>query len=123
LRKDYNVTPFVPFVYEPAWYEREYEKAKTDYRLKRVENKQHPKRSDSDAPWRLPFLSLAKIPSPSKFLAIKSSGRGANEGSGSLPFRKGSGGDPASAVCLICAWQGDDRRHDIESTSDNMIER
>ena len=115
LRKDYNVTPFV---YEPAWYEREYEKAKTDYRLRRVENEQHPKRSDGDAPWLHPFRSLAKLPSPSRFLGGEPGGRGANDRGSPFPFRMGSGGDPASAVCLICARRG----HTFSACGYNTLE-
>jgi hypothetical protein len=95
--KDYNASPFM---YSAEYYEKEYEKAKMDHRIKKVE---------AGPTWRSPFTfgrSSALSDPLSKFLPSKGTGRGPHSAPSIPSFRKGNGGDPATAVCLICARRG-----------------
>jgi hypothetical protein len=95
LRKEYNA---IPFEFSTLYYHEEYLKSIVDHRLKHIENStlrpslpihssSHP--SSSYTP-RLGRPFQQKTPFQSQ----------------NPPFRKGAGGDPSAAVCLICAKKG-----------------
>ena len=95
MRKEYNA---MPFEYSVSYYHEEYSKAIFDYRLKQIEN------TSSRSFSSLPTPSHSFAPNTSK-LAPAFQPRQPLQNK-SLPFRKGTSGDPSAAACLICGKKG-----------------
>ncbi|KAJ7605236.1 hypothetical protein DFH06DRAFT_1150627 [Mycena polygramma] len=100
-RKRYITTPFV---YNPAVYRRDLDKAVRLLEIKQTVEAtlgtiSHP---TSDAP-RLPLSHRDHRGAEGSGAKVGSGGGGAQ---GAAPFQRGNGGDATTAVCLVCARRG-----------------
>jgi hypothetical protein len=101
MRKEYNA---LPLNFSLPYYHEQYKKAKFKYRIKNVESSlsfSHPGPTFQSHDTSLNHPAPSHFPRLAAPFELKPSSSNRN-----LPFCKGTGSNPSSTACLICAWRG-----------------